>query len=137
MNTYSIEDENFINSDTYKKFIEENPTYGYLNIRAFTANQAVPIANLKITIKKVIDNNNVIFFDGYTNSSGVIEMISLPAPKLSSNDLNTPNKSTYEIIAISSNNISRVYNVNIYEDVLVIQNINLPPNMNISIEGDI
>ena len=131
MNNYNINDENFINSQMYKDFIKENPVYGYLTIRAYAANQAVPISNLKIVISTEIDNNNVIFYEGYTNMSGLIEKISLPAPKLDLNNLNAPNKKTYTITAsYEPSNIKNVYKVNMYENVSSIQNISVVPNMN-------
>ena len=68
MNTFNINDQSFINSKVYQDFLKENPGSGYLKIRAFTANQAIPISGLNIIISKNIDNNNVIFFEGTTNS---------------------------------------------------------------------
>ena len=131
MNDYNINDENFINSQIYKDFIKKNPVYGYLTIRAYAANQAVPISNLKIIISTNIDNNNVIFYEGYTNMSGLIERISLPAPKLDINNLNAPNKTTYTITAnYEPSNMKNIYKVNMYENVSSIQNINVVPNIN-------
>ena len=134
MNTFSIYDQNFIKGDIYKKFIQDNPTKGYLKIRAFAANQAIPISNLKITINKMIDNNNVIFFEGTTNSSGIIEKIVLPTPKIDSNNLDAPTSITYNITA-NYNNENKIYKVAMYENVYVIQDINIVPNMNLM--GDI
>ena len=61
MNTFNIYDQNFINSEVYQQFLKDNPSNGYLRIRAFAANQAIPISGMNITISKIIDNNNVIF----------------------------------------------------------------------------
>ena len=131
MNNYSINDTNFINSDIYREFIKNNPVYGYLSIRAYAANQAIPISNLKIIVSTNIGNNNVVFFEGVTNSSGIIERITLPAPKLDLNNLDEPNKTTYRVNAINElENINKTYLVNMYENVSVIQNINIIPNMN-------
>ena len=131
MNTYSINDENFKNSDTYQKFLKENPKQGFLKIRANAANQAIPIEGVKITISKIIDNNNIIFFEGTTNESGMISKIKLPAPPIDINNLNIPNKATYDITAIyEKDNITNSYKVNIYEDVCVVQHINIIPKIN-------
>ena len=61
MNTYNINDINFINSNLYKQYINENPKVGFLKIRAYTAGQAVPITGLKVTVSKIIDNNNISY----------------------------------------------------------------------------
>lgn len=131
MNTYNIKDNEFINSNIYKNYIKENPTEGYLKIRAFAASQAIPIKGLNIIISKTIDNNKIIFFEGITNESGIIERIILPAPRLLESNLDTPNSSEYEITAIyNPNNIETKYKVKIYENVYVIQNISIVPKMN-------
>ena len=136
MNTYNINDENFINSESYQKFLIDNPEVGYLNIRAYAANQAIPISNLKIVVSTSIDNNRVIFFEGSTNQSGIIDGITLPAPRLDLSNLSTPNKTTYEIEATyTPDNLIKRYFVNMYENVSVIQNINIIPNMNFEMDG--
>ncbi len=130
MNTYNINDKEFQQTDTYKQFIEENPTIGNLKIRAYAAGGAIPIEGLKITVRKIIDNTNIIFFEGTTNNSGIIDRIQLPAPKLATNNLDIPNKTTYDIIATyPKENLTYNYKINIYEDIYVVQNIGITPNM--------
>lgn len=132
MNTYSIYDEEYTNSFSYQNFLEENPSEGKLRIRAYAASEAVPIKGLKIVISKIIDNNNVIFFEGYTDESGLIEEISLPAPALNIDNLIKPLKTTYDIKAsYLPDNIMQTYSVNIYENICVIQNIIIVPESNI------
>ena len=136
MNTYSINDQNFINSESYQKFLRDNPSRGYLNIRAYAANQAIPISGLKIVVSTDINNDKVVFFEGSTNSSGVIGGIALPAPSLNPNNLDAPNKTTYSIEATyEPDSLKKIYSVNIYENVSVIQNINIVPDMNIGLGG--
>ncbi|MBE6161635.1 MAG: hypothetical protein E7158_05420 [Firmicutes bacterium] len=128
MNTYNINDDNFINSDLYKDFIKENPSRGNLRIRAYTASGAIPIKDLKVTISTQYKSANIIFYEGETNESGVIEKISLPAPKLINDNLDVPKKTTYEILAVyEPEKLNNVYKVNMYEDVCVVQNINVAP----------
>ena len=139
MNTYNINDKEFQETETYKKFIEENPTFGNLRIRSYAANGAIPISNLKVTIRKIIDNYNVIFFEGTTNNSGLIERIKLPTPKQNSNNLDIPNETTYDIIAnYTPEDLTLNYQVKMYEGVCVIQNINIVPSLMVNLEvGDI
>lgn len=136
MNTVNINDENFTNSKTYQDFLKQNPSQGYLKIRAYAANQAIPISGLKVIVSKNIDNNNVVFFDGNTNNSGVIEKITLPTPKLNESNLTVPNGTEYDIIATYvPHNVKQLYKVNMYEGVCVIQNINIVPDLNIRSGG--
>ena len=126
---YNFSDLNFINSSIYQNFLEENPVYGFLKIRAFTAGGAVPIEGLKVTVSKIIDDNKVVFFEGVTNSSGVIDTITLPAPRINDENLNVPNRTKYDVSAIYDND-TYAYIVNIFENIYVIQNINVAPSMN-------
>lgn len=128
MNTYNVNDENFKNSTIYQDFIKENPMTGSLRIRAYAASQAIPIQGLKVMITTDIDNDKIIFFEGFTDSSGVIDGIKLPAPKLEPDNLDVPNKTTYEIMATYvPDNVTKIYYVNMYEDICVVQNINIVP----------
>lgn len=126
---YNFSDPNFINSSIYQNFLEENPVYGYLKIRAFTAGGAVPIEGLRVTVSKNIDENKVIFFEGVTNSSGVVDTITLPAPRINGENLNVPNRTKYDVSA-TYDNTTYSYIVNIFENIYVIQNINVAPSMN-------
>ena len=128
MNTFFINDEGFKNSEVYKDYLKDNPSIGFLKIRAYTANEAVPIKGVSITVKKEIEGADVVFFRGVTDESGIIEKIPLPAPKLDDNNLEVPNYTKYEVIA-SLNKDSTTYVVNIYENIYVTQTINVVPKM--------
>lgn len=130
MNNVSLNDDEFINSTAYQEFMNNNKGTGYLRIRAYAANQAVPITGLKILVNKKIDGYNVNFFEGYTNESGVIENISLPAPRNNNDDLVIPKSTSYEIVATNNmNNTSLAFIVNVYDNLYVIQNISIVPKM--------
>lgn len=129
MNIYNFNDESFKSSNLYQEFINDNQGLGNLKIRAYSANLAVPIEDLHVIVSKEIDNNKIIFYEGNTNESGVIEKILLPAPVSSLDNMKVPNKTTYDILA-KYHNISNNYKVNIYDNICVVQNINiLPYNM--------
>ena len=72
--------EEFSKTEEYKAFVVVNPEQGSLKVMAFTAYQAIPIEDAEIIITKEIGGNNVLFFRGYTDSSGIIDNITLPAP---------------------------------------------------------
>ena len=130
MSNVSINDEEFINSNAYMEFMNNNKGMGYLKIRAYAANQAVPITGLKILVNKKINGYNVNFFEGYTNESGVIDNISLPAPIQDSNDLVIPKSIQYEVMA-TNENANLTFIVNVYDKLYVVQNIGIVPKMNL------
>ena len=125
MNNISYDE--FMKTDSYDNFIKNNPSLGYLSIRANAANLALPISDLKIVVSKIIDNNNIIFYEGKTDDSGMIKKISLPAPKKVDNLL-IPLSTTYNIDVLY-NNKKLNYNVKIYDGICIIQNINIVPEM--------
>ena len=127
MNNVNITDSNFISTIVYKKFMIENTGRGILNIRASFANQAIPITNLKVVVSKEIENYNVIFYEGVTNISGLIEKISLPTPPKENDDLIAPKNTTYKITTLY-NNREYTYVVNMYDGICVVQNINIVPS---------
>lgn len=127
MNNVNITDSNFISTIVYKKFMIENTGRGILNIRASFANQALPITNLKVVVSKEIENYNVIFYEGVTNISGLIEKISLPTPPKENDDLIAPKNTTYKITTLY-NNRKYTYIVNMYDGICVVQNINIVPS---------
>jgi len=118
----------FKNSDQYEEFINNNPEVGYLNIRAYAANSAIPITDLEVKVSKTIDNQKVLFFDGRTDQSGLISNISLPAPAVNSNDEVIPLSSEYEVSArYNGNNL--IFTVVMYAGISVLQNISVVPNL--------
>ena len=104
-----------------------NSEFGYLNIRCSSANNALPISNVKIIVSRTINNNKKIFFEGVSDSSGSISNIKLPAPMLG-NDEDIPAYEEYDVEAIYNGN-KLVFKVNIYANIKVLQNINIVPTM--------
>ncbi len=133
MNTYYAIDKDFMDTDTFREFIKNNPAKGNLRIRAYAASGAIPISGVNIVISTIVnDNTRIIFYEGTTNESGIIEKISLPAPRLNGDNLVAPLKTEYEIEATyAPDNIKAIYKVNIYEDVCVLQNINIVPELKV------
>ena len=134
MNIVNFYDEQFKQTETYKKFISENTGSGLLNIRAYAANSAIPISGLNVVVSKILDNNKVIFFEGATDSSGLITKISLPTPSIATNDLEIPASQNYDIEA-TYNNQKLTYKTNMYTGIQVLQNINVVPE--IRLDGNI
>ena len=135
MNTYNFEDKSFVDSSVFQEFMRNHPARGFLKIRAYTASGAVPVSGLNVYVSTKIGNSDFVFYEGVTNESGIIDYISLPAYRLDANNLDVPNKTVYDIKVVDKESISLFYQVNIYENVYVIQDINLVPNMNLGM-GD-
>ena len=55
----------------------------------------------------------------------------MPVPKLDINNMDVPNTITYDIEATyEPDNIDTIYKVNMYENICVVQNINIVPKLN-------
>lgn len=105
---------------------------GSLIVQAFTANQAIPLENVKITITseepQISDINEV----KYTDSSGRTESVSLPAPSLflsqQSQNMVKPYatyKINYELNGYTANNLPR--EAVVFDEIESIQNLELIP----------
>lgn len=62
-------------------YLEKNCEQGVLRVQAFQGRQAIPIEGVAVTVRCPIGGDQMIFFQGQTDSSGVIDPILLPAPK--------------------------------------------------------
>ena len=128
MNTYNIIDSSFINSSLYKDFIKANSSNGFLKIRAYSINEALPIEGLRVVVSTIYNNNKIVFFEGETDSSGLINRIKLPTPENDTDNLVIPKTINYKIeVFYDELGLNRTYEVNMYENICVVQNINVPP----------
>ena len=128
MNIVNFDDPNFIKTTTYKEFMNQNASYGYLNIRAYAASKAIPIKGLKVVVSKVLGNSKVVFYSGVTDESGAIESISLPTPVVSNDDEVVPLSQNYDLEATYENQ-KLIYKIKMYSNISVNQNISVVPNM--------
>lgn len=126
MNQVNFNDPNFQKTDTYQKYVRENPAQGFLSIRAYAANKALPISNLRVEVSKILNNDKVIFFNGQTDESGLIENITLPAPLVSSDDETVPASQNYDIKAVYEDQ-NLIFTITMYANISVNQNINVVP----------
>ncbi len=130
MNDKYVTDEVLKTDQEFRRFLEENPSIGYLKVRASAAYQALPISGVNVRISKEIGDWNVIFFEGVTDNSGVINNISLPAPSCTKSDLDVPNYTKYRLTATGSNqNVYQVFDFYVYCGITVVQDINVIPKI--------
>ena len=134
---YYFDSEEFRDSSIYKNFININNGKGILKIDASTASEAYPLKDVEITIYKMLDGAKVIFYNGVTNDSGIIDGIVLPTRVMPEevNDVSDIFFTTYELVAkIPKYDVEKTYDVSIFDNVKVIQPITFP--VNDLVEGD-
>lgn len=128
--------EVFFTRDKFPEFSLENSGSGILKVQAVATNQAFPLQGVEIEVSKNINGEKVIFFQGVTDSSGIIDQIFLPAkvPKKVVEQASDVIFTTYTVTAkYPYSNLKRVYEVGIFDNIKVIQPIKFSA-MNI-IEG--
>ncbi len=111
---------------------DENEPYpeslGALKVQVFMANRAYPVSSAHVVIAG--KESRKVYFDGYTNTSGIVGSILLPAPKkaFSQSPQETPPYSQYDILVRHPKFQSRKYiGVPVFSGVESIQNIQLLP----------
>ncbi len=130
MNEKYVMESSVQNDPSYQKFVRENPSVGFLKIRASSAYAAVPVSGIRVKVLKKIGEMNVIFFEGETDESGMINDIRLPSPKGVLSDEDVPSHTEYELkVNGSVQNIEREFFVSIFPGITVIQYINITPIM--------
>lgn len=136
MSVFNVNDKEYIKTEEYQNFMRDNPSFGTLKIRASAASQAIPIKGVKIIVTKQIGNDKIIFFEGETDESGMINNIKLPTPESLSNDMMVPPSATYEVDAIyEPDNMEEIYTVNVFSGIYVVQYVKISPNPNIEMRN--
>ncbi len=127
--------ENFKKLDEYQQFLSENPDTGTLRVQAFTAYGAIPIADTEIVITKDIGDYHVTFFQGKTDSSGIISNIQLPAPKTEkvASSETPPQYTLYDLAAINVDyETIKKYSVGMFGGVGIVLYIKMNPKIDLS-----
>lgn len=116
--------EEYFNSEKHADYLKNNHGSGLLRIQVYTANQAFPLEDVEVKVYKEIDGKRVVFFNGVTDSSGIIDNINLPTKEVkkeveSASDI----MSTDYIIEAKypKTGVAQDYIVSIYDDLKVIQ----------------
>lgn len=132
--------EDFKKTDDYQQFIAENPDVGLLKVQVFTAYGAIPITDAEVLITKDIGEYRVVFFQGRTDSSGLISDIELPAPQADA----TPNPDVllkytiYDLSVIHTGyEAIKQYSIGMFGNIKIIQYVKMSPeiDMNGAIEN--
>ena len=126
------ENDKIINDSAYQDYLKDNPGTGYLKVRASSASEAMPIEGVNIIVSKKIGDNTIIFYDGKTDSSGMINNIKLPTPRRITNNEEAPSFSTYNLRAVyPTDNFDKTYDISLCCSITVVQYINITPDVSL------
>ena len=130
MNINISETEKLQNNESYQEFLRNNPSTGTLKVRVSSINQALPVEGVQVTVSKVIGDDTIIFFNGKTDESGMINNIKLPTQMRVKSDEIIPEFTTYQMRAVyEKSGFDKVYDIALCCGVSVIQNINITPEV--------
>lgn len=99
--------------------------YGYLTVRTYTANRAIPISDVNIEIYGSDDEVSQVKFFTTTDADGVSDRVKLPAPSSVYSMAPHPNEKPYSS-----------YNIKVYKDGYYAKNIEGVPIFS-GIEADL
>lgn len=126
-----FQSESDIPDDENAVFEENEPfpeSLGALKVQVFMANRAYPVSSAHVVITG--KENKKVYFDGYTNTNGIVGSLLLPAPKksFSQSPQEKPPYSQYDITVTHPKFQKRQYlGVPVFAGVESIQNIQLLP----------
>lgn len=128
---YIYDSDTFRSTGIYKNFINMNTAQGILKVDASVLSNAYPLSGIEITIYKDLGNDKVIFFEGKTNESGIIDNIILPTKDMEDEitGVSDIDFTTYNLVAkYDKYNLEKEYDVSIFDNIKVIQPITFPIN---------
>mgnify|MGYP004725087653 CR=1 FL=1 len=127
----NFQSESDIPDDNGAVFEENEPfpeSLGALKVQVFMANRAYPVSSAHVVITG--KDNKKVYFDGYTNTNGIVGSLLLPAPKkvFSQSPQENPPYAQYDITVFHPMFQKRQYlGVPVFSGVESIQNIQLLP----------
>ena len=106
----------------------EDDSFGTLKVQVFAAQQVYPISSARVIVRP--GGEDKIIFEGYTDSSGIVDNIRLPTPgkALSGSPGRIKPYSQYDVFVTQPNFVSRNYlGVPVFSGVESIQTVRLLP----------
>ena len=118
--------------NVYNEFLNNNPGRGTLKIRVTSASEALPVSGVNVVVSKEIGNDTYIFYEGQTDSSGMINNIKLPTPVRITSNLEVPNFTSYKVrVEYSKDKFDKTYEISLCCGSGLIQYVNITPNVNV------
>ncbi len=108
-----------------------NTSYGSLKVQVFAADQVYPVTAANVKVFK--PDNGKMLFQGYTDTSGIVDDISLPTPsgELSESPTRLKPYAQYDVTVDHPRFISRKYvGVPVFEGIKSVQTVQLVPTEN-------
>jgi hypothetical protein len=111
-------------------FLRLNPESGFLRVQVFAANQAFPIPNATVVVRKHFPAQDCVFFKTQTDASGIMSRITLPAPDRLLADAPSAMQpyATYDVI-VTHPLFTEVHlaDVAVFDSVETVQNVEMIP----------
>ncbi|MBE6755016.1 MAG: hypothetical protein E7555_00945 [Ruminococcaceae bacterium] len=121
------------------EFRARNRGEGTMRVQAFSGQQAFPVVNANVVISKNFTDGTYTFFDDLTDTSGIIDNMSLTAPEsgVANEDNEILPYSTYTIRVTHPFFRTTVYNnVPVFDGITSIQPVNLVPKTGTPIDDN-
>ncbi len=116
--------------DGIQSFLDYNQKTGIMRVQVYAAGETFPISNAKIIIGKDFENSTNIFYTEFSDISGVVFGMTLPAPDKSLTEYPTAllPYATYDIIVEHPSFVKAIYkNCAIFDGIETIQHCELIP----------
>lgn len=118
--------------NVYNEFLKDNPGRGTLKIRVTSASEALPVSGVNVVVSKEIGNDTYIFYEGQTDSSGMINNIKLPTPVRITSNLEVPNFTSYKVrVEYLKDKFDKTYEISLCCGSGLIQYVNITPNVSV------
>ena len=116
-----------------QEYTDVNSRRGSLRFRTYTARGALPVAGAKVVVFKIIGGKKHVFYSLTTDSSGLTQVMSLPAPPKELSETPDSKIQPYalydaEVTAAGYNDVL-IRDLPVFEGVLSLQKVALVPNV--------
>ncbi len=123
-NSGTVKDENdAVTDDDFDEFMGKNSEKGALRIQAFRGQQAIPLEGVEVIISKRIGATDYVFFEGETDSNGIIDGIILPAPPIrNSTEYGKPDSTAFYLLEANKDKFDKIERqIEIFSGIKTIQ----------------
>lgn len=121
------------------EFRRKNNGKGEMKVQVFSGREAFPVVSANVVVTKDFKNGIYTYYDLLTDTSGIVDGLSLVAPdsKMAQENNSFVPYSTYTIKVMHPNYITTVYtNVPVFDGVTSIQPVNLIPKTGTPVDDE-
>ena len=122
-------------SERYREYTRNFNKKGLLRVETFASTGLYPVSNSRVVVYKNIDGQNYYIYDLFTDASGILNNLELPAPdkslSLSPDDNGVIPYATYNVYVEHPNFTPMNFeNVPVFDGVVSIQSVEMIPTVN-------